>query len=160
MITPIHTQMLMGLLQAAAHVADRHTEIETSRHQLHTTAARLEHERGIFEARANIVGKLVDALVEKRVSAVKTGFTEVLQLYADQARHYMEQQRQISAAALEKHDPLERAEYKARLNEVDAELRRIRSDAKQIFRQMSEIVLLLDGGSLTLDQSFTQALLV
>lgn len=158
MITAAHTQLVMGVLSAAAHMANKHTEIETGRHELHATAARLEHERGIFEAKSGVMRDLIEALVEKRVAAVNDGFGEVLALYAEQARHYMAQQRQYTDAMLEKSDPLARAEYQKRLNDTDIELRRIRSDARRIYTQMTEVILLLGGGGLDLGEDMKLAL--
>jgi uncharacterized protein YPO0396 len=157
-ITQAHTQIVMGVLSAAAHMANKHTEIETGRHQLHATAARYEHERGVFETKSGVMRKLIEALIEKRVAAVKDGFSEVLGLYAEQARHYMKQQEKYTDAMIEKTDPLVRAEYQKRLNDTDIELRRIRSDAKQIYIQMTEIVLLLGGGNLDLGEEFNVSL--
>jgi uncharacterized protein YPO0396 len=148
----------MGMLSAATHMATQHTEVETSRHQLHATAARFEHERGLSETKSAVMRDLISALIEKRVAAVKDGFSEVLGMYAEQARHYMSQQRQYTDAMLEKSDPLARAEYQKRLNDTDIELRRIRSDARQIYVQMTEIVLLLGGGNLDLGEEYSVSL--
>lgn len=158
MITPAHTQVIMGMLSAAAHIASKRTEVETSRHELHATAARLDHERGLFDTKAQVMRELISALIDRRVAAVKEGFSEVLGMYAEQTRHYIEQQKQYTNAMLEKSDPLARAEYQKRLNDTDIELRRIRSDARQIYAQMTEIVLLLGGGNMDLGEEYGMSL--
>ncbi len=48
------------------------------------SAARLEQERGMFDAKAGVLKELIGALVERRVEAVRTGFTEVLGIYVEQ----------------------------------------------------------------------------
>ncbi|MEI9994915.1 MAG: hypothetical protein WDM91_10000 [Rhizomicrobium sp.] len=160
MITPAHSQIILGMLSTAAHLATQSRDVATSRHQLHESTARLAHERGLFEARAEVMKGLIDALIDKRVSAVRSGFSEVLQLYAEQATRYLDQQGAVSREMLRQDDPLARSEYRWRLNEVDTELRRIRSDARQIYRQMTEIVFLLDGSNLILDGRCVNALAI
>jgi len=153
-ITQAHTQVIMGVLSAAAHFASKRTEIETSRHELHAATARFEHERGLFDTKAEVMRALISALIEQRVAAVKEGFSEVLGMYAEQSSHYLDQQKQFADAMLEKSDPLLRAEYQKRLNDTDIELRRIRSDARQIYVQMTEIVLLLGGGTMDMGEEY------
>lgn len=151
MITPAHTQMVMHALSMAAQVAGVKADAEWGRQQLEAQAA-------LFDAKAGVLKELIGALVEKRVDAVKTGFSEVLGIYAEQARHFMEQQARYGDAELRSTDPLERADLRKRLGEIDIELRRIRGDARRLYIRMTQITLHLGGEALTLSPEYAGAL--
>ncbi len=145
---PANTQLLMHALSTAAQIASQKIGAETSRQELDVALHKLEHERGMFDAKAGLLRDMLGALVEHRVEAVKSGFEQVLAIYADQANHFMAQQRSYADAELETTDPLKTARLRKRLGEIDIELRAIRTAAGQLYAQMNEIVLRLGGESL------------
>ncbi len=151
MLTPAHTQIVVHALSMAAQVAGHRAGVESNRQQLEATTA-------LFEAKAGVLKELIGALVERRVDAVKGGFSDVLGLYAEQARHFMEQQARYGDAELTATDPLVRADLRKRLGEIDIELRRIRSDARRLYRQMTDIVLRLGGDALSLSPDYLSTL--
>ena len=157
-ITPQHTQMLVHALSMAAQVAGQRIGAQTHAQEMEVSMHRLEQERGLFETKAGILRDLVGALIEKRIEAVKGGFTEVLSLYADQANHYMAQQSKISDAELLTSDPLQSARFRKRMGEIDIELRSIRTAAAQIYSQMNEVVMRLGGDALNLSPDYCSAL--
>ena len=151
MITPAHTQMVMHALSMAAQVAGARANNDNDRQHLEAQAA-------LFDAKAGVLRDLIGALVEKRVDAVRSGFSEVLAIYAEQATHFMEQQARYGDAELKSTDPLERAELRKRLGEIDIELRRIRADARRIYTQMNQITLRLGGDALSLSPDYYSTL--
>ena len=152
------SQMLMHALSMAAQVAGMQFGAETNRREMEMSMHRLEQERGLFETKAEILRDLVGALIEKRLDAVKSGFTEVLSLYAEQARHYMAQQSKISDAELTTSDALQSARFRKRMGEIDIELRSIRIAAAQIYSQMNEVIMRLGGDALNLSPDYCAAL--
>ncbi|MDV6333152.1 hypothetical protein [Asticcacaulis sp. 201] len=157
-ISPAHTQMLMHAVSMAAQIAGQKLNAETSRQEIELAIVRLEQERGIFDAKAGIMRDLIGALVEKRLEAVQGGFTEVLSLYAEQARHFMGQQSHYADAELETTDPLKSARLRKRLGEIDIELRSIRTAARQLYAQMNEVVIRLGGDALNLAPEYASIL--
>jgi hypothetical protein len=148
MITPAHTQLIVSALSFAAQAA---SQTESNRHQLEAQVA-------LFEAKASVLRELIHALVEKRVDAVKDGFNEVLGMYAEQARHFMSQQARYADAELEVTDPLQRADLRKRLSEIDIELRSIRADARRIYTQMTQVMLRLGSGALSVSPEYCNTL--
>ncbi len=143
--------MVMHTLSVAAQVAGVKAGVETNRQELEAQAA-------LFEAKAGVLKGLIGALVEKRVDAVRSGFSEVLGLYVEQARHFMEQQSRYGDAELMATDPLQRADLRKRISEIDIELRRIRADARRIYTQMTQVVLRLGGEALRLSPEYSTTL--
>ena len=158
MITPQHSQMLVHALSMAAQVAGQRLTAETSRKEMEVSMHRLERECDLFELKAGLLRDLAAALIEKRLDAVKTGFTEVLGLYAEQARHYMAQQTKISDAELVTTDPLQSARFRKRMGEIDIELRSIRLAASQLYSEMNAVVMRLGGDALNLSPDYCAAL--
>ncbi|MDI7774683.1 hypothetical protein [Asticcacaulis sp. EMRT-3] len=152
------TQMLMAALSMAAQVATQKIGADVNRQEMAFAVEQLAHERGLFDTKAGIMRDLIGALVEKRIDAVKSGFDAVLSLYAEQARHFMEQQRSYADAELATTDPLMSARLRKRLGETDIELRSIRSSARQLYGQMNEIILRLGGEALTISPDFAMTL--
>ena len=144
----LETEIVKHALTMAAQVAGRS---QINRQQVELMA-------GAFEAKADVLKELIGAVVEKRVDAVRSGFSEVLGLYAEQARHFMDQQARYGDAELKSADPLERADIHKRLGEIDIELRRIRADARSIYSQMTSIIHQLDGGALALSPDYSATL--
>ncbi len=165
-MTPQHTQMLMSAIQAAANIANtnarsqikmRELELHLSHHeQLHRS--QLHHDRQMFGMKAELVRDLVRAVVEKRVDAVRQGFTDTLGMYAEQCRHYMAQQDRYADAEIKTTDPLERANLRARLSETDLHLSSLRSDAAALYREMMKAILLIGGSSATMSSEHQRAL--
>ena len=158
MITPAHSQMLMHALSMAAQVAGNRLQGESHAREMQLSMSQLDQQRSLFETKAGILRDLLGALIEKRLDAVKGGFTEVLALYAEQARHYMAQQSKISDAELVTTDPLQSARFRKRMGEIDIELRSIRTAAAQIYTQMNEVVMRLGGDALNLSPDYCAAL--
>ncbi|MDO8381022.1 hypothetical protein [Phenylobacterium sp.] len=131
MTTAIHTELVMSALATAAQVAMSHHG--------------QKHERAMFELRAGALTEITDALITRRVDAVKDGFKLVLDEYAAQARHFMTQQARFSDAQLGASDPLLRIELNQRIKDIDMELGRIRTDAHLLYAQMTEVILLIGG---------------
>ena len=150
-ISPAHSQALIHALSMAAQVAGQKLTAENNRQQMQMAVA-------MFETKADIMRDLLGALVERRVEAVKSGFSEVLALYADQARGYLEEKRKITEAEIATTDAMQSARWRKRLGEVDIELREIRADAARLYNQMTEIVLKLGGDALTLSPDYYAAL--
>ena len=154
MITPAHTQLLTTVLGHAAQIAGLRANVETSRQQMELSAARLEQERGMFDAKAGVLKELIGALVERRVEAVRTGFIEVLGIYVEQAQHFMGEQKELRQAALATDDLIRRSEIQTRISEIDIELRTIRSGARRLYNQMTEVVMRLGGDALALSPDY------
>lgn len=131
MSAALRTELLMSALGAAAQLA-------TQRHGQ-------KHEQAMFELRSGALTTLTDALVSRRVDAVKEGFRLVLEEYAAQARHYMTQHAKFADAQIMATDPLTRIELNQRLKDIDIELGRIRADAQLIYARMTDVVLLIGG---------------
>lgn len=125
------TQLLMGALSTMG--------------QLAASQQRHGHARAIEELRAANLAHLIDALVTRKVDAVKSGFLVVLEGYAEQARHFMGQQQKYADAELLSADPLARIELRNRIQDIDLELSTIRIDAKLLYATMTEIIRAIGG---------------
>ena len=134
MTTPAHTQLMMSALASAAQIA-------MSQHGQ-------KHEQAMFQLRATALTEITDALVTRRVDAVKDGFGQVLTAYAEQARHHMAQQAKFTDQVLGAADPLLRIELNQRIKDIDVELGRIRADARLLYARMTEVVVILGGAGL------------
>jgi hypothetical protein len=144
MISPAHAQLVLSALGNLSQIA-------ASRDQL-------RHEQAIAELRAGALCHVVDALISRRVDVVQDGFLRVLDDYAAQAKHYMAQQDRYAGAELETSDPLRRIELRKRLNDIDIELRQLRVQAERIYNRMTEVVLLIGGTSLNVDDDCARQL--
>jgi hypothetical protein len=162
--------MLMSALRAGASIAGSAAEVEHGRtklraldvqlaHRERTLETQLSHERGMFDMKAGMVRDLIHALVEQRVDAVRHGFLDTLNMYAEQCRHYMAQQDRYADAEIKAADPLERANIRTRLSEIDLQLSNIRSDAAGLYREMLKVILLI-GGTMPAIRSQDQRALV
>jgi len=134
MYSHAHTQLLVGAL--------------TTMGQLAANRHRQQQELAAQELRAGALAHMVDAFVTRRVDAVKEGFLAILNGYAEQARHFMAQQKDYADREIEASDPLKRIELRARVQKIDVELAIIRADARLLFDRMTEVVGSL-GGSTT-----------
>lgn len=107
----------------------------------------LQQEQAKAELKASALSHMVDALVTRRVDAVKEGFVAILSTYAEQARHYMAQQEKYADKELETTDPFIRLQWRSRIQKIDVELANIRADAKLLYNQMTEVLLAIGGPS-------------
>ena len=148
--------MLMHALGAAAHMAGTQAQVEHGRtrlraletelsHRERTLETQLYHEETMLQLKAGLMRDLIKALIEQRVDAVCMGFKETLAMYAEQSRHYMAQQERYADAEIKAVEPLERANLRARLSEIDLHLSSIRSDATALYREMTKVILLIGG---------------
>ena len=155
-IHPQHTQFLMSALQAAVNMRGTQAQVEHGRiklraleaeleHRQQTMAMQLSHERQIFAMKADLMRDLISALIEQRVEAVTHAFSETLAVYAEQSRHFMAQQERYADAEIKATDPLERANLRTRLSDIDLQLGSIRADAEALFREMTKVILLIGG---------------
>jgi F0F1-type ATP synthase delta subunit len=146
----------MSALKAAASVANRKVDVEHGRlrlqelelqleHRERTLDAVLSHEKHALSLKTDLMRELLKALVEQRVDAVRQGFLDTLAQYADQCRHYMAQQERYADAEIKSTDPLERANLRARLSEIDLQLTSIRADCSALYREMTKVILLIGG---------------
>jgi len=156
MISPNQTQFLLIALRTAAGAAVNKAQGEIGRAKLRTLEAEyfhkeqmrgmeLAHERQMFGMKAELMRALISALVEQRVDAVRQGFVEALSVYAEQCRHYMAQQDRYADAEIKATDPLERANLRTRLTEIDLNLGKIRADVAKLYREMTNVILLIGG---------------
>jgi len=170
-ITPQHTQMFMSALHAATQMRSSAAHEERSRIKLRQLAleqaheeevlhTKLQHAQTMFGLKANLMRDLVDALIVQRVDAVQQAFEQVLTLYADQCRHYLSQQERYADAEIKATDPLERANLRARLTEIDLNLGNIRTDAASLYREMTKVILMIGGGILLIPPQNRNALLL
>jgi hypothetical protein len=162
-------QLLMAALRAAAHIAGTKAEVEHGKsklralelqlsHQEKALQAQLSHDKDMFEMKAGLLRDLIKALIEQRVDAVRQGFKETLAMYAEQSRHYMAQQERYADAEIMATAPLQRASLRARLTETDIHLSGIRSDAKDLYREMTKVVILIGGAMPPMSSEDMQAL--
>lgn len=148
-----HAQAMVALVGGLAQIAAHRANTEAGRD-------RLRYQHAIAELQASSLSNVLDAVINRRVAVVQDGFMQVLQHYADQAQHYMAQQERYAAAELDTSDPLRRIELRKRINDVDAELRQIRIDAKQLYARMTEVVTLIGGTSMRPDDGLVQRLML
>lgn len=164
-----HAQVLMHALSAAAHINGNKAQVEHGKtqlralelqlsHQERTLDKQLSHEEAMFAMKADLTRDLIKALIDRRVDAVRHGFTETLAMYADQCRHYMAQQDRYADAEIKATDPLERANLRTRLSDIDLHLSSIRSDAEALYREMTKVILLIGGSMPTMSAEHQQAL--
>jgi hypothetical protein len=148
--------MLMSALRTAAAVANRKVDVEQGRirlealelqlqHREQALGAVLSHEKHVLSLKVDLMRDLMRALLDKRIDAVQQGFCETLSMFAEQCRHYMSQQDKYIDAEIKATDPLERANLRARLSEIDLQLSRIRVDGADLYREMTKVLLLLGG---------------
>lgn len=168
-MTHLPIQMLMSALRTAADVAHRRVDLESGRIQLEavklnlqhnerTLDATLAHQQHVLSVRAEMARDLVRALIDKRVDAVRQGFVDVLSLLAEQCRHYMAQQDRYFDTEIKASDPLERAQIRARLADIDLRLAQIRADAADLYREMARSLLVIGGSMPPLGQEEQKAL--
>jgi hypothetical protein len=116
------------------------------------------HEQAMMELRAGALGQLAEALYARRTDAVKSGFSEIMRTYADQAKGLISQQTDLNRAMIRERDALARVEMNTRLRDIDAELGRIRADALLLYGRMTEVLLLLNAPSFPLGADLAGAL--
>lgn len=117
-----------------------------------------QHSRAIEEMRHGALTHLVEAVVNRRVDAVKQGFGIVLAQYADQARHYMDQQRDYADRELDSSDPLRRLELRARINDLDTALAAIRAEAGMAYAHMTEVIRAIGASPRDFAQQYAEPL--
>lgn len=81
-------------------------------------------------------------------------------MYAEQCRHYMAQQERYADAEIKATEPLERANLRSRLSEIDLQLTSIRSDASALYREMNKVILLIGGNMPPFSQDDGRALAI
>lgn len=152
MIDPTQLQLVV---QAARHFANMSNDkqlVERGKLQLEALHAQLDAERDMMQmrvesereylrAQTKMFSTFVKSMIDFRVDAIKTSFAQVMTMFAEQSQHYMTQQETYTQAMIKSTDPLERAGYITRLSEIDVQLRRIRSDAKQVFTAMNRAIV-------------------
>ncbi len=130
-MSAVRTELILSALGAAAQVAmAKHGQ---------------RHEQSMLELRNGALKDMTDALITRRVEAVKEGFAAVLADYAAQAQHFMAQQAKYADAHLVSADPLVRVELNQRLRDIDIELGRIRTDAQLLYARMTDVIVMLGG---------------
>lgn len=107
----------------------------------------LQHEQSLAALRNAGLANALEALVTKRVDAVQQSFEVILGQYAEQARHFMAQQKTYSDKELDCDDPLKRVQLRSRIQTIDIELATIRAEAKLLFDRMTEVIMALGGSS-------------
>lgn len=145
MVSQAHAQMVLTALGSLSQIAANRASTEANRDQL-------RYQHAIEELRTGALGHVVDALITRRVELVHAGFVRVLSEYAVQAQHFMAQQTRFADAELDTRDPLRRIELRKRINDIDVELRQIRVEAQRIYHRMTEVVLMIGGTSLVMDE--------
>ncbi len=145
MVPALPTQLLTHAIgHLAQNSRDRHA-VELGKVKLQALAMQLSAQRDMMDTQAELFRNLIHAMIERRVDAVREGFALTMGLYADQARHYMSQQERITDAQIQSKDPIERAGYHARASEIDMQLRRIRTDAAKLYKEMTRAILIIGG---------------
>ena len=145
MITSAHTQLLVHALGHMSRMSGNSREIELGKMRLRALELQLNSQRDALDTQADIFRTLIHAMVERRLDAVQNGFSQTMTLYADQARHFMSQQERVVDAQIRSKDPLERAGYQSRATEIDIQLKRIRSDAAKLYKEMTRAILIIGG---------------
>jgi hypothetical protein len=160
MITPVHTQMLMSAVGHMTRMSRDKREVELGRMKLQALEMQLNSQRDLVATQAELFRELIHAMIEQRIDAVRYGFGETMSLFADQARHYMSQQETITNAQITSKDPIERAGFHARACEIDMQLRRIRTDAAKLYREMTRAILLIGGSMPSIAKATKSSLLL
>lgn len=150
----------MSALGAAATIAGSAAEVEHGKTKLRGLEAQLTLQKEIFEMKADLMRNLIHALIDRRIDAVRQGFLETLATYAEQCRHYMAQQDKYADAEIKVTAPLERANIRARLSEIDIHLTNIRSEAAALYREMNRVILLIGGSMPTMSGDDQHALAI
>jgi hypothetical protein len=149
MVSPALTQLLISACQASVQMHNRtetsRIEIERGRMQLRSLEMQLDHDSDIAEMQASVAQSFIHALIERRIDAAQSGFNAVLAIYADQARHYMQEQAKYTDADIMVTDPLLSANYRGRLSEIDRQLDRIRTDSYLLYAAMNEMLIIIGG---------------
>jgi hypothetical protein len=153
MNSPAHAQMMLSAIGNLGQIVASRANAQAQRDQL-------QYELALAELRAGSLAHVVDAVITRRVDAVREGFLQVLRDFAVEAQHYRAQQDRYADAELETNDPLRRIELRKRLNDIDVELRQIRVDVRQLYDRMSEVILLIGGSTLRLDDGLSQQLML
>ena len=112
----------------------------------------------LAEVQAGAARDLVQAVVSRRIDAVQAQCQQVLQLYADQARSYIDEKKAYADKILDTRDVIKRLELAKRVNDIDTQLREIRADAKLLYDRMCEVILKLGGQGLNLHGSLPGSL--
>jgi hypothetical protein len=153
MSSSAHAQLMLSALGSLGDLAASRVRAQSNRDQAH-------HERALAELRAGSLAHVVDAVITHRSELVQEGFLQVLREFAADAQHYRAQQDRYAALELETRDPLRRIELRKRLNDTDIELRQIRVDARQLYDRMTEVLLLIGGSSLRVDDGLSRQLML
>lgn len=150
MITQPLTQLLVWAFECVVRMHSKNAEIEKGRMQLRALEMQISHRYDMAEMQASLARDLIHALIERRIEAVQSGFTALLSSYAEQARHYMQQQDQFVMASFTVTTPTANAKYLARLSKTDEELSHIRADAFLLYQEMNRVLILIGGTMPTL----------
>jgi len=133
------------LLSAFSAIIGSMTEVEQSRIKLRTLEVQLAHNQEMYVIKTDFLRDLIHSLVDRRVDAVERGFRETLALYAEQARHYREQQDKYADAEINATTPGNVASLRDRRTEIDLQLRAIQSDAAALYQEMTKAILIIGG---------------
>lgn len=143
MITPALTELLVAAVHATTQMHHKHAQVEVGRLHLNALEKQLDHNAQVVGSQVTHARTLIHALIERRTEAIQSGFTAVLALYAEQARHYMQQQDKYTEASFAVTDALMSAKYRARLAEIDRQLSRIREDSHLLYQEMNTMLYLI-----------------
>ena len=120
-------------------------EVEKSRIGLRSLEVQLSHDREMYGMQTDFLRDLVKALISRRVDAIERGFNTTMSLYAEQCRHYMAQHEKYSDAHIAARDENENSKLGAKLSDIELELDKIRSDAMNLYREMTRVILIIGG---------------
>lgn len=148
-----HAQLVLAALGSLGEIAALRAHTEAGRD-------RLRYQQAMAELQASTLAHIVDAVITRRIELVQDGFLQVLREHAVQAQHYMTQQDRYASAELDTSDPLRRIELRKRLNDTDVELRQIRLEARQLYDRMTEVLLLIGGASMHMDDTMARQLML
>lgn len=115
--------------------------------QVAQSRSRDQYEIALAQLRAGVLHDLIDAVIHKRVDAVRVGFESILKQYADQAEHFMRQQDRYAEEELKCDDSIRRLELQSRMRTVDNELQCIRIDGQMLYVRMIEALHHMGGSS-------------
>lgn len=150
--------ILIQVVRTSGHMYGRNMQLAQMRAQLSAYEVQLEHRRDIAEIQASLARSFIHALIERRIDAVQSGFAEIMALYAEQARGFLQQQEKYSDADLVSTDPLESAKCRSRLNALDLQLAAIRDDSRQLYHEMNQMLLLIGAAMPTIQTDDRHAL--
>lgn len=160
MISPAHTQLLIHAVGHMSRMSRDKREMEIGKIKLQALEMQLNAQRDMMGTKAELFRELLHAMIDLRVDAVREGFGQTLSMFAEQARHYMSEQAKITEAQIKCHDPMERAGYSSRASEIDMQLRRIRSDALKLYREMTNAIVLIGGSMPSLPSAARTSLML